>query len=202
MKMVGGRAEGGFTLIELLVAMAVFSFMLLIIVVGFINIVRLHNQALAANQAQDNARVAMDELVQAVRNSTGVVTPAAGATSTTGICLNDAAGGQKRYWIKVVSNISTLYKGDGCISPSSNIQPITNATVNVVNFTATNTSTVPTNVKSEIQLTISVASSNGVSKGSLSSTSTDSGSGRVCKNTTQDRAFCSVVTLTSGAVAR
>jgi len=44
------RLQNGFTMIELLVAMSVFSFLLLIIVVGFMNIVRLHNQALASER--------------------------------------------------------------------------------------------------------------------------------------------------------
>jgi prepilin-type N-terminal cleavage/methylation domain-containing protein len=64
--------NAGFTLIELLVAMAVFSFMMLIIATGFINIVRLHNQAVVSNLTQDSANSAIQTLVQAVRDSHGV----------------------------------------------------------------------------------------------------------------------------------
>ncbi len=104
------RRQDGFTLIELLVAMTVFSFMLLIIVVGFINIVRLHNQALAANLAQDNARTAMDTMVQAVRDSTGIVRPTAG--SSTVLCLNSSAGPMQAYYVATLAGVNTLFQAN------------------------------------------------------------------------------------------
>src|SRR5258705_7656478 len=89
-------SEQGFTLVELLMAMAVFSFMLLIVVVGFMNIVHLHNQAIASNMAQDNARTVMDEMVRAVRDSQGVITTTPGPFGT--VCLGSPTAGQERYY--------------------------------------------------------------------------------------------------------
>src|SRR5205823_262577 len=104
--------DRGFTMIELLMAMALFSFFLLIVVAGFLNVVRAHNQAIATNAAQDNARVAMDTLVQAVRDSAGVNDPAPNTTSNM-LCLADAGGVDKQYWVQTVAGVKTLMRGDG-----------------------------------------------------------------------------------------
>ncbi len=180
-------------MIELLVAMAVFSFMLLIIVVGFINVVKLHNQALASNIAQDNARTAMAELVRGVRDSTGVVgAPGAGPNGT--LCLADASGVPKYYYTRLVGTVRTLFRGDNCGAiPAANEQAITNSSVNVTNFVATVDSLGPAIVKPEVKLTVTVGSSNGT---------TTAGPIPTCNNNNADRQFCAVVTLTSGAVPR
>jgi prepilin-type N-terminal cleavage/methylation domain-containing protein len=185
--------DHGFTLIELLIAMAVFSFFLLIVVAGFLNVVRAHNHAIADNAAQDNARVAMDTVVQAVRDSAGVKNPAPNSTSNT-LCLADSTGVDKEYWVQTVGGVQTLMKGDGCTYPTSpplNQVAITSPANNVAVFTAENTSSISINPKSEVELSITVSSSNGTATAGVS-----------CNNNNADRVFCSVVTLTSGAVAR
>jgi prepilin-type N-terminal cleavage/methylation domain-containing protein len=192
-----GTSEAGFTLIELLVAMAVFSFMLLIIVVGFMNVVRLHDQALASNVAQDNARGAMEELVRAVRDSAGVVTPVPGTPSST-LCLASANGPQQYYWVKsvVVSGVTTnmLYRGDGCTASPSNQRPLTSNSVQVANFRATVKTSGAKIVKPQVEMTVTIASNNG--------TTTGSGASIACGPSNSSRAFCATVTLTSGAVPR
>jgi prepilin-type N-terminal cleavage/methylation domain-containing protein len=186
-----GGDEAGFTMIELMVAMAVFSFMLLIIVVGFINVVRIHNQALASNIAQDNARGAMDELVRAVRDSTGVVTPLPGASSNT-LCLADASGPPKVYYVSPLPPAANamLYRATDCAAHVG-ATPVLSQSVKVVGFTATVETSGSAIVKPHVELNITVASSNG--------TASPTG---VCGPTNADRQFCSSITLTSGAVPR
>ncbi|HVQ43630.1 MAG TPA: type II secretion system protein [Candidatus Saccharimonadia bacterium] len=181
--------QRGFTLVELLVAMAVFGFMLLIVVSGFINIVHLHNQALASNVAQDNARTAMAELVRSVRDSAGVVgAPGAGPSGT--LCLSQLGGTLRGYYL----NAGVLTRSDNCTTPRINPVAITNDVVQVTNFVATVESSGPEVVKPEIKLTVTLGSRNGTTAGA--------GAALACNNTNQDRTFCSVVTLTSGAVPR
>lgn len=177
--------EHGFSLIELLVAMAVFSFILLIIVVGFINIVQLRNQALASNMAQDNARTAMNELVRAVRDSQGVVgAPTAGPLGT--ICLSKVGGQSSSY--KIFSSVLTRY--DGCGPTATFSQSITSSSMSVVFFEAVPETMGSNIVKPQIKITVSVASNNGTATGG------------VCNDNNRDRNFCSTATLTSGAVPR
>lgn len=186
------RREQGFTMIELIVAMAVFSFILLIIVVGFLNVVSLRNQALASDMAQDNARTAMNELVRAVRDAADVTIPSYPVTTTSNtLCLTKVDGHLGSYEL-VPPGILTRY--DGCGPGKSNPVAITNTGVDVVDFTAKQESFGPGVKKPEIQLSITVASNNG--------TTVVAGASTQCKDTNQDRKFCSTVTLTSGAVAR
>ncbi len=182
------RNERGFTLIELLVAMAVFSSMLVIISVGFINIVHLHNQALNSNVSQDNARTAMDELVRAIRDSTGVVgTPGAGPSGT--LCLTSQNGQETIYY---VTPAGVLTRASNCTTKTGPAS-ITSSAVNVSNFVATVQSTGPKIVKPVVQVTVTVGTTGN---------STGLGAGLNCGTTNASRTFCSVVTLTSGAVPR
>jgi prepilin-type N-terminal cleavage/methylation domain-containing protein len=186
--------QSGFTLVELMVAMAVFSFMLLIIMVGFMNIVRLHNAAIASNVAQDNARIAIDDMVRAIRDSTGVVTaPTAGPNGT--MCLKYSAGPQQYYFTRVTAGVRSLYRSEGCnVTTGPTVRKITNDYVNVVFFQATVRANAANPVRSQIGLRIKVASSN--------NTTLNTGAATTCQSSNQARAFCSVVELNSGATPR
>ncbi len=185
------RAEAGFTLIELLMAMTVFSFMLLIVVVGFMNVVRIHNQAIASNYTQDNARTAMNELVRAVRDSTAVLTPAAGAGSDR-LCLTKAGGTLQGYYIDGTTN--ALMRATDCNVPGANPVAVTNPVVQVTDLSANNETVGAKILKPQINISITIASNNG--------TTTGGGATVKCTPTNQDRQFCSTITLTSGAVPR
>jgi prepilin-type N-terminal cleavage/methylation domain-containing protein len=193
------EAESGFTMIELLMSMTIFSFMLLIITAGFMNIVNIHNQAIAANVSQDNASSAMDVMVKAIRDSSGPVSPSViGAPSST-LCLVSASGGEQEYFVRQTINPaeSILYRGDTCLgnsNPHPNEVALTSPSVQVANFQATLMTGGPGGVilKPEVGLTITVSSNNG----------TTTGGGSTCSSNNGDRAFCSVVTLSSGAVPR
>jgi prepilin-type N-terminal cleavage/methylation domain-containing protein len=63
------RDQKGFTLVEMIMAMAIFSFMLLIILIGFLNIVHLHQAGISARDAQQNARFATEDMVRTMRES-------------------------------------------------------------------------------------------------------------------------------------
>jgi prepilin-type N-terminal cleavage/methylation domain-containing protein len=179
--------DRGFSLIELLVAMSVFSFMLVIVVVGFINVVHLHNQAIASNMAQDNARTAMDELVRAIRDSAGVVSTTPGPSGS--VCLASPTGQQRAYYLTG----GVLMRADNCATHTSP-QSITSSSVLVSSFAVTVQSTGPKVVKPVVQVAVTVGTNNG--------TTTGSGATLACGPTNANRTFCSTVTLTSGAVPR
>lgn len=59
----------GFTLVELLVAMAFFSFMLLIISVGVIQVARIYQSGVAARRTQSAARAVVEDVTREVRDA-------------------------------------------------------------------------------------------------------------------------------------
>src|SRR5207245_2457162 len=65
--------QQGFTLIELLMAMAVFSFMLIIVATGFVQVVRVYQSGIASRTTQQNARLIMDDVVKLIRTSEAAV---------------------------------------------------------------------------------------------------------------------------------
>lgn len=72
------HSQTGFTLIELILALAIFNFVLLIVVVGYLNIVKIYENGIAARDAQQNARYGLEEISRLARNdSSYVVTHAA-----------------------------------------------------------------------------------------------------------------------------
>lgn len=195
--------DQGFTLVELVVAMALFSFMLLIVVVGFMNIVGLHDQAIAANATQNSARAALDQLVDAVRNSQSVqsICDSTGGncgspkTATEILCLNMAASAQEVFYV----DNGVLYEAQNCPAAQRvSVQALTEPSVQVTNFGAVVQSVGASITKPEVQLSVTVASANGTSQtagqGAAATTT--------CANDDNDRQYCSVITLTSGAEPR
>ena len=79
----------GFSLIELLVAMAVFSFMLIIISVGFIGIIKINQSTNASRLTQQSASLIIDTIERQLRSSSQVVATPNGALGR--LCLfNDS----------------------------------------------------------------------------------------------------------------
>jgi prepilin-type N-terminal cleavage/methylation domain-containing protein len=188
--------QRGFTLIELVMAMAVFSFMLLIIMEGFTQIIQLHNGVIEANAAQDNARAAMDTVISDLRGSSQVTTPSGAALPVTAntLCILTAAGGWQYFKVVITPTTRILYRSDDCSNINSNKVALTSPDVQVANFQATLETGGPGVTEPEVSATITVASNNNSTFGS--------GAATKCNNNEQDREFCSVVTLTSGAVPR
>jgi prepilin-type N-terminal cleavage/methylation domain-containing protein len=180
------RRSGGFTLIELTIAMAVFSGMFLIIVMGFINITNMRNRANALNEAQDNARLAMEEMVQSVRASSATTNASVGGVPPTGtaLCLAKTAGEQVYY-----VNGTYLMVADGCLS-RLNARRLTTDKVSVVNFVPQVIVPTPGD-KPQIEISLTVATNNGTTTGSGAATKCNAAS-----------SYCAVVTLNSGATPR
>jgi prepilin-type N-terminal cleavage/methylation domain-containing protein len=191
---MSSHGESGFTMIELLVAMTVFSFMLLIIAIGVINVVRLHNQAVASNLVQDSASAAMQGLVQAVRDSKGVTSIIANPDNPLWgnlMCVQSNGGAEQAYWI----HANVLTRADDC-SALINQQPFTAASVvKATYFTASVDSTGPKITKPEVHFSLTMGSGNGLP-------ANPTGPNVQCIDDNGYREFCAVETLTSGATPR
>ena len=61
--------QSGFTLVELSLAMAILTFMLLVVSLAYINIARLYNASTAARNVQQNNRFAMEQISRVARNA-------------------------------------------------------------------------------------------------------------------------------------
>jgi prepilin-type N-terminal cleavage/methylation domain-containing protein len=80
------QRQDGFTMVELLVAMAIFSFMLLIVSAGFLQVVRIQQSGIASRTTQQNARLVLDSLTKDVRVSAAAGVGNPGALNW--LCLN------------------------------------------------------------------------------------------------------------------
>ena len=61
--------QKGFTLVELILAMAFFSFILLFVIVGFVQINRSYTRGITTKEVQNTARELMENICLAIRNS-------------------------------------------------------------------------------------------------------------------------------------
>lgn len=68
------RSSSGFTLIELILSMAFFSFMMLLISVGVIQVMRIYQSNLATRRTQQAARLAVEDITREVRTASRVAT--------------------------------------------------------------------------------------------------------------------------------
>lgn len=62
----------GYTLVELILAVALFSFVLVIVTAGIINVFRLYQQGAVSRSVQQSTRFAMDDMVRTGRLATNV----------------------------------------------------------------------------------------------------------------------------------
>ena len=190
----GSQTQSGMTLIELILAMAIFSMALLIIIGGFINVLHLRDQAIAMNTVQDNARSSVDELTQAIRDSSNGTMPIAAGSGTSGtLCLTGSTGPDQYFSIQ--SNV--LQRADGCPpSAQTNVRKLTSSTgVRVTDFTPrlVQPPAGSINGKAEVQVSLTIASA----------TAIVNGAGEIeCGSSIQQRSFCNVVTITSGGTPR
>ena len=66
------KNQEGFTLIELLVAMTFFSFMMLLVSVGVIQVMRLYQADIATKRTQNAARIAMEDITREIRDASTI----------------------------------------------------------------------------------------------------------------------------------
>ncbi len=78
--------QGGFTLVEISMAMAIFTFMLLVVSLAYINIARLYNAATVARNVQQNNRFAMEQISRVARVSQKA------AAANNGVCFSSGKG--------------------------------------------------------------------------------------------------------------
>jgi len=63
------RAQSGFTMVELLIAMAFFSFLLMTVTVGFVQINRSFTKGVIVKTIQENGRVLIEDISRGIRSS-------------------------------------------------------------------------------------------------------------------------------------
>lgn len=110
--------QAGFTLVEISLAMAIFTFMLLVVSLAYINIARLYNASTAARNVQQNNRFAMEQMSRVARTSTEarwVTTPAG-----EGVCLSSTVSGRQLFYLKKVGGDyqNELRQSTDCSAPS------------------------------------------------------------------------------------
>ena len=87
------KKQQGFTLVELVVAMAVFSFMLALLVTGFMTVMNLRNGSVNTGSLQDNANLLTATLEREIRDSnTAVPVNSAGTpvASSSTLCIDNS----------------------------------------------------------------------------------------------------------------
>lgn len=123
--------QAGFTLVEISLAMAIFSFMLLVVSMAYINIGRLYSASTAARNVQQNNRFAMEQITRVARTSTTV------DTTARSICFNPT---QTVFYLRSVS-------GD------ANRNELHQATITGAGNCGTFNPAAPTNLMNDVTLT-------------------------------------------------
>jgi len=195
--------QAGFTLIELLMAMAVFSFMLLIVTAGFLQVIRIQQSGVASRATQQNARLVLDDIMKETRqasaatsdNTTTARTLCATASSCQTLCLS-AGGSTQQYYVDNgdLKLGSIPDPGGSCPEPASTAgwSTINDASVQVTQFAVTTTPSVQPGLGTAM-VTITLASKNNLNALDSTKTRCQPGSGSQ---------FCAVTTLSSGASLR
>ncbi|HSX02369.1 MAG TPA: prepilin-type N-terminal cleavage/methylation domain-containing protein [Candidatus Saccharimonadia bacterium] len=187
------QGEAGFTLIELLMAMAVFSFMLMIVTGGFLQVVRIHQAGVASRTTQQNARLVLDGLMKGVRAAATATAMDHGAKDL--LCL--ARGSQTlEYAVDSSGNlrVGTL-SGATCPDPAvitGSWSTVNDPTVLVSQFDVTTTPPLAPGLGTAM-ITLTLVSRNNLAALDATQTHCVPGSGSQ---------FCAVTTLSSGAALR
>lgn len=194
--------QAGFTLVELIIAMAVFSFMLTIIMVGFLGVVRTHESGVVQRNTQQNARLALDQLTKAVQQS-ATATHSVVTTSPSEVdklCLT--SGGQNvvlevvPHVVSSTLTVDTLTLGTIPAGPCVSATTYSRLTDDSVTVTQFKTSQLPPQNTSlgTVGVTLSVASAYGTADlDSVTHTSCNPGPGSQ---------FCAVTTMQAMAVLK
>lgn len=188
------REEAGFTLVELLVAMAIFSFMLLIVTAGFLQIVRIQQSGVASRTTQQNARLVMDGVVKDIRQAAQVGVGGAGQLNY--LCLSKgsqaleyAVDGNGDLRVGVVANPAA----GTCPAPVfAGWRTLNDSSVKLTQFRATTTVPLKPSLGTA-SVVLTVVSRNNLNALDATQTHCTPGSGSQ---------FCAVTTLSSGAALR
>ena len=88
------NTQAGFTLVEISLAMAIFTFMLLVVSMAYINIARLYNASTAARTVQQNNRFAMEQISRVARSAGSATVVTDTGSIKKGLCLKSSSGEQ------------------------------------------------------------------------------------------------------------
>lgn len=179
--------------------MAIFSLMLLIIVSGFLGIVRIQQAGLASRNTQHNARFALEEMVREARSASDVsiITGPPGPAPLNAVCLR-MEGGLVRYQVTAARLYRASYPLSGsCVNPPTSEKAVTSPDVAVVRMQATATSTGPVSPPlAGLRLSVSVASTADLSR------LEPSNQYRSCNQSLSGSQYCSVTNLDSSVTLR
>jgi prepilin-type N-terminal cleavage/methylation domain-containing protein len=156
--------QTGFTLVELLLAMAIFSFMLLIMSAGVIRLIHFYQATLDVRATQQAAREVSDDLTEAARQSSLItvsnVGPAYGGQPESAVCFFSSLShnadstitgsgiafyaqqtGTYQWTIYQVafSGLTSNVTGSGSCTPPSGGAEVTSTAVSFIRFGATTT---------------------------------------------------------------
>lgn len=115
------NTQAGFTLVEISLAMAIFTFMLLVVSMAYINIARLYNASTAARTVQQNNRFAMEQISRVARSATNAEQATVSAQVQQGICFTSSSGEQLFYLHSLSAARDTefqLLQSSSCNNPT------------------------------------------------------------------------------------
>jgi prepilin-type N-terminal cleavage/methylation domain-containing protein len=112
--------QAGFTLVEISLAMAIFTFMLLVVSMAYINIARLYNASTAARNVQQNNRFAMEQISRMARTSSEARWIS--GTGKDGLCLKSTVSGSQFFYLHNVDGNdlqkNELRQSSDCAAPT------------------------------------------------------------------------------------
>lgn len=112
--------QAGFTLVEISLAMAIFTFMLLVVSMAYINIARLYNASTAARNVQQNNRFAMEQISRIARTSTEARWIS--GIGNDGLCLKSSVSGTQFFYLRNIDGNdlqkNELRQGSDCAVPT------------------------------------------------------------------------------------
>lgn len=118
--------QKGFSLVELILAMALFSFALLVIAIGFLALFRMYESGIEDRHTQLNARQALDKVVQTGRQANWFAyTSNVGAHGHNDVlCISGNTGGSsKMYYIDTFASPNALVEANWNPSQSCTAVP-------------------------------------------------------------------------------
>lgn len=93
--------QSGFTLVEITLAMAIFTFMLLVVSLAYINIARLYSASTSARNVQQNNRFAMEQITRVARVSSRLTTSDINAQGSVGrLCFTATARATQIFYVQ------------------------------------------------------------------------------------------------------
>ncbi len=133
--------QAGFTLVEISMAMAIFTFMLLVVSMAYINIARLYNASTAARNVQQNNRFAMEQISRVARTAISADEAPESAMVQQGTCFKSSSGEQLFYLHSLSAAQNTefqLRQSSSCDSPTdSNSKVLTSPGIYVAKLQTT-----------------------------------------------------------------